>query len=65
MEKTWRSIAAAAQYFGLKSATLYSLIGRGRLPAGAVLRIGRQIRLNVAAIEAGMMLSGHGKGPRG
>jgi hypothetical protein len=64
--RRWYSISAAAEYFGLKSPkTLYSLIGRDRLPKGAVLRIGRQIRLNVAAIEADATLSGHGKGRRG
>jgi len=63
--RRWFSIPAAAEYFGLKSAkTLYSLIGRDRLPKGAVLRIGRQIRLNVAAIEAGAVLSARGKGRR-
>ena len=53
MQKIWYSIAEASQYFGLKSPkTLYSLAARGRLPKGAVLRLGRQIRINIAAIEA-------------
>lgn len=51
-EKRWLTVAQASNYFGLKSRTLYSLAARGRLPAGAILRLGRQIRVNVAAIEA-------------
>ena len=51
--RSWRSISDAARYFGLKSPkTLYSLVARGRLPENAVLRIGRQIRISVEAIEA-------------
>lgn len=51
-DRSWRSIAEAAAYFSLRSPkTLYSLAARGRLPEGAVLRIGRQIRINVTAIE--------------
>ncbi len=61
--RRWYSIPVAAEYFGMKSPkTLYSLAARGRLPEGSVLKIGRQIRLNIAAIEAGTVLSGHGKG---
>jgi hypothetical protein len=49
----WRSVAAAASYFGLKSPkTLYSLVARHQLPPRAVLRIGKQLRINVEAIEA-------------
>lgn len=51
--RSWRSIAETCEYFGLKSPkTLYSLAARGRLPEGAVLRLGRQIRVNVEMIEA-------------
>lgn len=62
--RLWYSIPAAAQYFGLKSPkTLYSLIARGRLPKGAVIRIGRQIRINIVVVEAqGAALSDRGKG---
>jgi TolB-like protein len=53
IERIWFSVAEAAQYFGLKSSkTLYSLAARHQLPEGAVLRIGRQIRVNVKVIEA-------------
>lgn len=49
----WLTIREAAEYFNFKSTkTLYSLAARGRLPQGSVLRLGRQIRINVAAIEA-------------
>jgi hypothetical protein len=51
--RRWCSVRDASLYFDLKSPkTLYSLAARNRLPAGSVLRIGRQIRLDVAAIEA-------------
>jgi hypothetical protein len=55
-ERRWYPIREAAAYFGLKPKTLYSLAARSRLPEGAVLRIGRQIRIDVAVIETGMTL---------
>ena len=52
-ERPWLSVSEASKYFGLKSPkTLYSLAARDRLPRGSVLRIGRQIRINVEIIEA-------------
>lgn len=52
-ECRWLTVSAASKYFGLKSPkTLYSLAARDRLPRGSVLRIGRQIRINVEIIEA-------------
>ena len=50
--RPWLTIVEAADHFAISRKTLYSLIGRGRLPAGAILRLGRQLRINVAAIEA-------------
>jgi len=52
-ERCWYSIPEAAEYFNMKAKTLYSLAARGRLPAEAVLKLGRSIRLNVAVIERG------------
>ena len=50
--RRWYSIKSATEYFGLKSPkTLYSLIARGRLGHGAVLRLGRQLRIDIRAIE--------------
>jgi len=50
--RRWLTISEAAEYFGLKSPkTLYSLVARDRLPKGSVLRLGRQIRVNVEIIE--------------
>jgi len=49
---TWLTIAAASSHFAISKKTLYSLAARGRLPKGSVLRLGRQIRINAAAIEA-------------
>jgi len=62
--RRWFSIAETAAYFGLKSPkTLYSLGARGRLPEGSVLRLGRQVRLNIALIEAqGTLSTGRLKG---
>jgi len=64
-ESPWCSISEAAKYFQLTPKTLYSLIGRGRLPEAAVLRLGRQIRIDIRAVEASAAISGHGKGRRG
>jgi hypothetical protein len=63
-ERRWYSVAEAAAHFQLMPKTLYSLIGRDRLPVGAILRIGRAIRIDVKAIEADAALSGRGKGRR-
>lgn len=52
MERKWFSIPEAAQYFDMKAKTLYSLAARGYLPQGAILRLGRAIRIDVKAIEA-------------
>jgi len=61
-QRHWFSVPEAANYFGLKSAkTLYSLAGRGRLPEGAVLRIGRQLRIRVDLIEEGAMSARKGR----
>jgi excisionase family DNA binding protein len=49
--KRWYSIAEAAAYFSIKKQTLYALAARGRLPKGSVLRLGRQIRIDVSAVE--------------
>jgi len=58
-EHRWLTIPEAAEYFGLKSAkTLYSLAARGRLPAGSVLRLGRQIRIDVKSIEDAALKTG-------
>lgn len=47
----WLTIAAAADHFQMKKKTLYSLAARDLLPKGAVLRLGRQIRINVKVVE--------------
>ncbi|MBA7614661.1 hypothetical protein ES703_21930 [subsurface metagenome] len=52
-KRKWLTIREAALYFNLKSPkTLYSLAARDRLPRGSVLRIGRQIRINIEVMEA-------------
>ena len=53
MTKRWCSIREAAAYFSIPAGTLYSLNGRGRLPKGSVLRLGRALRFDIQAIENG------------
>jgi hypothetical protein len=61
-QRRWFTVAETAGYFGLSQKTLNSLAARGRLPKGAVLRLGRQLRFDVAAIERGSGLLGVGDG---
>lgn len=51
MTKRWFTIREAAEYFSMKEKTLYGLVGRELIPADAVLRLGRQIRVDVKKIE--------------
>lgn len=51
MTKRWYSVREAAEYFSMKEKTLYGLIGRGLLPDDAILRLGRQLRLDIKKIE--------------
>lgn len=57
--RKWVEIAQAADFLSIKKSTLYSLAARGRLPAGSIMRIGRALRFNLEAIEAGLA------GPKG
>ncbi|HUP75609.1 MAG TPA: helix-turn-helix domain-containing protein [Acidimicrobiales bacterium] len=45
----WLGTSDAANYLGLRAATLYRLIDEGRLPA---FRMGRVIRIKVSDLEA-------------
>jgi len=49
--RRWISVREAAAHFSLPVPTLYSLIGRQLIPSDAILRLGRQIRVDVEAIE--------------
>ena len=51
--RRWSTVKEAAAHFQMPRRTLYSLVARGRLPAGSVLRLGRQLRFDITAIEAG------------
>jgi len=51
MTKKWYSVREASQYFGLNLKTLYTLIGKGQIPDDAVLRLGRQLRVDLKKIE--------------
>jgi len=61
-QRRWFTAAETADYFGLSAKTLYSLVARGRLPEGAVLRLGRQLRFDITAIEQGSKLLGVSNG---
>ena len=52
LKKKWMTVAEAGDYFSIPKKTLYSLAARGLLPANSVLRLGRQIRIDVSVIEA-------------
>jgi len=56
MSRKWFTGPEAAEYFSISRKTLYSLAARKRLPEGAVLRLGRQIRIDVSVIETEMIL---------
>jgi hypothetical protein len=51
--RRWFTAAETSAYFGLPAKTLYCLAARGQLPKGAVLRLGRQLRFDIVAIEQG------------
>jgi hypothetical protein len=53
MPGKWVKAAEAATYFSIPPKTLYSLAGRHLLPPGRTLRLGRGLRFNLEAIEAG------------
>lgn len=57
--RRWLTIAEAADHFAISAKTLYSLVGRNRLPKGSVLRLGRLLRIDVSVVEAGA--DGHRK----
>lgn len=60
--RSWYSVRETCQYFNLKSPkSLYSLAARGQLPEGSVLRLGRQLRFNIAVIEAGAVKKKRGR----
>jgi len=51
-QSPWMRISEASAYFSIPQKSLYSLIARGLLPPGTVLRLGRQLRVNAAGVEA-------------
>jgi excisionase family DNA binding protein len=54
MTRKWFSVREAADYWGIKSSTLYALLGRrkAKLPEGSLVRIGKQIRIDIEKIDA-------------
>ena len=51
MEKKWFNVAEAAEYFSIPVKTIYSLASRGLIPGNAVIRLGRQLRVDLKKIE--------------
>jgi hypothetical protein len=61
MTKKWFSVPEAASHFGINIKTFYSLAARGLLPEKSVLRLGRQLRINIQKVEEdGDFLNGRG-----
>jgi len=60
-ERRWFSAAEASVYFSKPKKSFYSLAARNLLPAGSVIKLGRELRFDIAAIEAGAALSTHSK----
>jgi excisionase family DNA binding protein len=50
--RRWVTASEAAEYFKISAKTLYSLVGRRRLPPGSFIKIGRALRFDLAKIEA-------------
>ena len=51
LRRRWVSVKDASEYLSLNPKTLYSLAARGLLPPGAVLKLGRTVRIDISAIE--------------
>jgi len=56
-ERRWYTGREASEILRIKYKTLLTLAGRGMLPKGSTLRLGRAIRFSVEAIEAGAGLN--------
>jgi excisionase family DNA binding protein len=52
----WVSVAVAADFLSLPKKSVYSLLARGRLPAGSTLRVGRSIRVSLEKLAAGLVV---------
>ena len=58
MERRWFTVEEAAEHFRMSPKTFYSISARKRLPPGVTIRIGRAIRFDIAALEAGLSVEG-------
>ena len=56
--RRWYTGHEASEILRVKYKTLLTLAGRGVLPKGSTLRLGRAIRFSVEAIEAGAGMRG-------
>lgn len=52
MNKEWSTVEEAAPALGMSKQGMYDAIRKGQLPRGAVLRIGKRIRINLKALNA-------------
>lgn len=64
MGRRWFTAAELSAYFSKPKKSFYSLAARNLLPVGSVIKLGRELRFDIAAIEAGAALSDRGKGRR-
>lgn len=51
MVKEWSTVEEAAPALGMSKQGMYDAIRKGQLPAQAVLRIGKRIRINLKALS--------------
>ena len=60
--RRWYSARELGAALSIKPKTLFSLAARGRLPKGSVIRLGKQLRFDLAAIENGLAIERGRKG---
>jgi len=56
--RKWFSAREAGEYFAKPAKTMLSLAARKLLPEGSVIRLGRELRFDIAAIENGSAIKG-------
>jgi hypothetical protein len=55
-ERKWFTGREAGEYFNKSYKTMLSLAARELLPKGSVIKLGRELRFDVIAIEKGAVL---------
>ena len=52
MEKRLLSVNELSNYLSMPTATIYTYVSTGKIPAGCIKRIGRALKFEVAAVDA-------------